>query len=402
MPTLVSTRRTHVLIILGNAIVGGMEMSVKRLIARLPRDAHAVSCLCPCEGALADDLRGHGCDVHIVPIDGEPSWRTVHYGALLVRTAGVDVIHAHLANAHVLGGLIGHLAGVPVLAHVHGRGVDMADVEVHRLVDSHVCVVSRSAYYQALGAGIRRDRLHCVSNGVDLDEFAPRDRHDAVRAAVGLSARDTVIGFVGRLSPEKGPDVFLRAAAIASNTLPALRFVMLGEGPMRSDLDTLARRLGVAHSVRFAGLQDDLANWYPSLDVVVSTSWTEGLPLALMEAMACERPVIATRVGGVAELIAHGVTGLLCPAGDASPIAQAMVRLATSAEQRRALGHAARRHVAKHHDVRRVVDDIARLYATVAHAHVDPRVDRRFNPLSTVNGAAHGRSSADALGQPSR
>jgi len=125
-------RRVHVLQVLGNAIVGGMEMSLIRLARELPRASFRVSVLCPFESFITSELRNAGCDVLIAPVRSDPGWESIQTAATYVVDEHVDVVHAHLSNAHVLGALVSSLTERPCVATVHGRSVTMLDLEAHR------------------------------------------------------------------------------------------------------------------------------------------------------------------------------------------------------------------------------------------------------------------------------
>ena len=133
--------RIHVLEIIGNAIVGGMENSVLRLIEGLPPERFAVSALCPFESPYTDRLRAAGAEVHVAPMPDDPPWSAILLASTLVKANAVDVIHAHLPNAHVLAGVTGRLTGKPVLATIHGRQLTTLDLEVHRSAGTHLHVV---------------------------------------------------------------------------------------------------------------------------------------------------------------------------------------------------------------------------------------------------------------------
>ena len=195
--------------------------------------------------------------------------------------------------------------------------------------------VSEAAYRHALGAGVPRDRLRLIRNAVDGERFAPPLGERAPGAAA-------VVGFVGRLSPEKHPRLFVRMAARVHEQRPDVRFVLVGDGPLRASLEHEAAELGVADAMDFLGERRDVDAVLRSLDVLVLTSWHEGTPLAVLEAMATGVPVAATDVGGVPELVRHRETGLLFPAGDEGGGAAAVLALLEDGAWRRRLGAAAR------------------------------------------------------------
>src|SRR3954452_1313859 len=184
-----ASARTHILEIVGNAIVGGMENYVVRLVERLPRDRYGVSVLAPFESTFTDQLRDLGADVFITQITDEPSWQSIQLASSLIQSRAVDVIQSHLPNAHVLAGLAGRLTGRPVLATVHGRAMTTIDMEVQRLAATHLAVVCRQSYFQALGVGIDPRHVHFIPNGVDTTQFRPQPARDgALRSRFGIGA----------------------------------------------------------------------------------------------------------------------------------------------------------------------------------------------------------------------
>ena len=216
--------RVHVLEVIGNDIVGGMETWVERLIQRLPRQRFAVTALCPYESPYTDRLRALDIEVLVTPMPEDPLWDSIQMTAALVRAGGIDLLHAHLPNAHMLAGLAGSLTGTPVVSTIHGRQLTALDLEVHRAVGSHLSVVCRQSYFHALGLGVSAGQLSCDINGVDTQVFQPRAaRAGDLRRSLGLPADTPLVGFVGRLSPEKGPEVFVRAALLLRSRCPAAR-----------------------------------------------------------------------------------------------------------------------------------------------------------------------------------
>jgi glycosyltransferase involved in cell wall biosynthesis len=156
--------------------------------------------LCPFESHVTAALRDAGCDVLIAPVRDDPVWLTVQLAAAFVDDCGVDVVHAHLANAHVLGALVSALTERPCLATIHGRTVSMLDLEAHRMSESmHMSVVCQAAYHHALALGVPRERLHHVPNGVP-SSGVPLPA-GAFAASLGVAPDAPLVGFVGRLSP---------------------------------------------------------------------------------------------------------------------------------------------------------------------------------------------------------
>ena len=387
-----ASARTNILQIVGNAIVGGMENYVVRLVERLPRDRFDVSVLAPFESPFTDQLRDAGADVFITQITDEPSWQSIQLASALIQSRSIDVIQSHLPNAHVLAALAGRLSGRPVLATVHGRAMTTLDMEVHKLAATQLAVVCRHSYFQALGVGIDPSHVHYLPNGVDTERFRPeRVRDGALRTRFAIAAQTPLVGFVGRLSAEKGPDLFLRMAVAVRAQVSTAEFVLVGDGAMLKQLQIFARQFGIADAVHFAGSQDDMPAVFNELDVVVSSSLTEAMPLAVMEAMASGVPVVACKVGGIPDLVAHGVTGWLADAGDVEMLATRVVELLADDAGRAAMAAAARERAVARMGLDQSVDATMRLLLQLV-AQREPA--RRFGTLHEAarpiraNGAA--------------
>ncbi|MGH7307127.1 MAG: glycosyltransferase [Candidatus Rokuibacteriota bacterium] len=300
----------------------------------------------------------------------------------VLREARPHIVHTHTAKAGMLGRLAARWCGVPRIVHTYhghvlqgyfGRTKTRLFVGFERWLarrTDRLLAVSERVRQDLLDLGVgRRDRFDVVPLGLDLDRFMSAEaERGSLRREQGFSSRDLLVGIVARLVPVKMHEVFLRSAAEVSRRLPESRFVVVGDGERRAELETLARSLGLGGRVRFLGWRADLDRIYADLDVVVLTSRNEGSPVSLIEAMAAARPVVATRVGGVPDLVDHGVSGLLAPPGDAAAVAEAIVALLGDDDRRRRLGEAGRKRVYPAFSAQRLVADIDRLYSDLVAA----------------------------------
>ena len=304
--------RTHILEVLGNAIVGGMENYVRNLAANLPSNEFKVSLLCPFESPYTVLLRSEGRDVYIAPLRDDPPWRTVELICTLVRETGVDLLHAHLMNAHTVAAMAGRLCGTPTVATLHGMSLHPQEISVARTTGSHTIVVCREAWSQALAVGLAPERVSLVPNGVDLATYHPMSAEPAeFRRTINVGPADLLVGFVGRLAWEKGPDKFLKAAEYILQRRPDVHFAMVGTGLMEKDLAATIRRAGLESRIHMIGLAREPHRIYPALDLLLHTSRADAMPLTILEAMASGVPVVAIGVGGVPEIVATGETGIL-------------------------------------------------------------------------------------------
>ena len=400
--------RIHVLEVIGNAIVGGMETYVERLVENLPPERFAITALCPFESPFTERLRSRDIEVLVTPMPDDPPWSSVQMTCAMIKAGAIDLLHAHLPNAHVLAGIAGRLTGKPVLATLHGHRVGVLDLEVHRNAGTHLSVVCRQSYFHALGLGISAGQLSCNPNGVDTEAFRPRPRPtDGLRAALGIPASGKVVGFLGRLSPEKGPDVFLRAALLSQAKLADTHFVFVGDGPLAPQLRESIARFRLEGRVHLAGLRRDIATVLNDIDVLVSSSHSEAMPLAVMEAMASGLPVVATRVGGVPDMIDQGESGWLVAPNDFEEIATRLQQILGTPGELARMSAAARQRAVEKMALSDTVERMAALMTRLVPSRTTQREisavvnepgRRRLAPArsggATVVAAANGNDTA--------
>jgi glycosyltransferase involved in cell wall biosynthesis len=374
MSAVATSQRVRVLEIAGNAIVGGMEKYVERLVASLPADRFEITCVCPFESPFAETLRTLGADVFITPVRDDPAWSSIVSTAALVRARRIDVMHAHLSNAHVLASLVSGLTRVPVLVTIHGRTLPLIDIEAYRLHRSRFSVVCQNALLHALSLGVSEADVELIPNGVDTARFIVKSGDAWLQRKLQLAPEVPLVGFVGRLSPEKAPARFLQMAAQLHTSHPELHFAMVGTGPLRAALAARAARMHLQEHVHFTGALDDMPRVYSNLQLLVMTSESEGRPLALMEAMAAGLPVVAPDVGGIAEIIVHGHSGILVPPHDTDALVYAVQELLDDSGRATRLGQAARKRACEHFAQSISFEAMARLLQHVASATDLPQV----------------------------
>lgn len=222
--------------------------------------------------------------------------------------------------------------GLPVAVKVCGSDIHQLDLypariagTVHALVNADAVVaVSTDLSRKVVELGADKSKVHVVYNGVDSDLFCPGCRFQA-RERLGLASDKQTLLFVGNLVPVKGLDILLGACSKLANRAPSFQCHIIGDGPLRSTLERTALHAGLTHSVIFHGAkpQSELPDWYRAADIVVLPSYSEGIPNVLLEASACGRPFIATRVGGIPELPRSGMTKLV-PPGSIAELANAI------------------------------------------------------------------------------
>lgn len=247
---------------------------------------------------------------------GKFDLRTIRKVRRFLREEKIDILHTHNYKTDILGLVAAKMAGIRTVATAHGyTGVSRAvsfyeqlDRSALRFFD-RVVVVSDSIL-----PSFPRHKKVVIPNGIDAHEFSTTSgQRLAVREELGLAARDFVIGTVGRLSKEKNQKLLLQVTGVLVTRCPYLKVLIVGAGPELENLKGEVTRAKLEGRVIFAGLRTDMPHLYSAMDVFILPSLTEGVPLTILEAMAAGVPVIATRVGGIPQMIEEGETGLLVP-----------------------------------------------------------------------------------------
>lgn len=291
----------------------------------------------------------------------------------LFRRVRPAIVHTHKSKAGVVGRIAAWLAGVPVTLHTfHGlvfKGYFSAwktrlIVLVERLLALRTDVlvaVSELQRDELLTDRIAAPaRIRTVPLGVDLEPFLNRRRCDAgFREELGFGASTRLVGIVARLVPIKGVDIFLAAAEQVVGAVPDVRFVVIGDGELRADLESVARTRMLRGRVRFTGFRNDMARIYGSLDLSVLSSHHEGLPVALLESVACGCYVVASRVGGVPDLLRSERIGLMVAPGDPDALTGGILR---ALRERREIADEERRKVVESYGLARLAQDFSHLY----------------------------------------
>lgn len=387
--------RISILEIIGTATRGGMENYIANFLKTLPRDKFRVTCICPCESPFTKALRHLDVeDVYITPLADNPEWRSIQVALEVIQLHQVDVLHAHMPKSHVLAGIAGCLAHKPVVATVHGMHVTAHELGVALAVKSHLITNCQETYMQALALGVPPERVNLFYNGVDTRDFSPGKSGKKLRDAINVSASSTLIGFVGRLEYEKGPDLFLSAAHYIHNILPNVHFAVVGDGSMLKKLRQMCKQFRLDHHLHFLDWSTDIGDVYPAFDLVAHTSRNDGTSLVLLEAMACGRPVVGMAVGGVREIIENEHTGMLVAPGDWEALGIQIIQLLEQPQLLKSMGIAARDRVEEHFNVLTNTRQTSDLLRQVALSRdIDQKGKNKYKVSQGLNGFGSSRIS---------
>ena len=317
-------------------------------------------------------LEAAGRAVHVVPkrraFDVGLLWALVR----LFRREGVGLVHCHDLQAATYGTLAAKVARIPAILTVHGLGIFRQRrsgallPRLGRWMDRVVFVGHWLQRHAAEQLGVRPRRPRVIHNGVDVDAFHPGDPGPELRAELRLAPGAPVVGTVGNLRPVKDYPTLVRAFARARQRVSDAVLVFVGDGGERPKLEALAAELGIADAVRFAGDRSDVPRLLRLFDVFALSSQTEGISIALLEAMASGLPAVVTDTGGNPEVVAEGHTGHLVPVGDADRLGDALAGLLSDPGRQRAWGAAARERVVADFSFERMLREYEALYDQLA------------------------------------
>jgi len=303
----------------------------------------------------------------------------------LIRTERPDIVHTHTAKAGALGRLAAFVCNMTrhdgqkclVVHTFHGNVLSgyfgRATTTLTRLMEqalariTDVIITISETQRREIVDKFRiapTDKVAVVPLGLDFGEIQNSAEDRSIRSELVIGSNDVVFGYVGRFVPIKDLPTLMSAFAIVIERVPSAKLLLVGDGDRRHEIESLAAGIRIGDAVRFTGWRRDIGRVYGGVDVVVLASRNEGTPVALIEALAAGRPVVATRVGGVIDVVRDGETGLLVPPGNANALADAMIRLALSASERERMGAAGRRQMIDQFTSDRLVKNIDALYST--------------------------------------
>jgi len=362
----------HALQLIDGLNIGGAEILLRELSVGLLRRGFRVSIGYSSSGPLVQELTSLGLPLTRLPrlLRIDPILFCGMVG--LIRRESPQIVHTHLFKSDFHGRLAARIAGVPVVVStLHSIDPWAQERSLGRLygwtahfADRVIAVSEDVRRFHATYTGIPEEKLVTIENGVDIHRFAGLESAGrSVRKELDIDNAALVFGVVGRLTPPKDHSTFLKAAALILQKAPQARFLLVGEGPLRKDLELQAQEIGLGNALIFTGLRKDIPAVLAAVDVLVFSSLWEGLPVALLEGMAAARPVVATAVGGIPEVVLPDKSAILVPPGDADALAQACLRLASDSATRHSMGQAGLERVVARYSIDAMIDRTAALYA---------------------------------------
>jgi glycosyltransferase involved in cell wall biosynthesis len=374
--TTADVRRIHVLQVTHGAVWGGGERHILSLLEAFRDREQKLSLAVFTDGRLARQARRLGTDVTVIPKrfrgDPAPLWGLIRW----IRRSGVDLVHTHMLSGNMYGRVAARLARTRLVTTLHyidpqalpflhpflQRLFFDSDIRLSAICD-RIITTSEHMRRELLSRGMNESKLVSILNGINPEMIdIPAGTRERLRKEFSLSADATVVGMAARLVPVKNFTSYLDAARMLLQQGLDATFMVIGDGPLRADLEAHARVLGIADRVIFTGFRDDIMELMSMIDLAVLSSNSETSAYGVSEAMAMGKPVVATAVGGVPELIEHGRSGWLCKPGDASALADGIRDVLSDHELANRLSVEAKRTVRERLSLDRMADELLLAY----------------------------------------
>ncbi len=344
----------NILILNGGRGWGGIESHTVTLASALAERGHKVIVGCPRKGIVMKNAAAAGLSTRDIEVINSADVFALLKIISLASAENVEVIIANLGKEYWPAAVAAMLLGIKVIFVRHQA--DRLKKLTSRLIRLHVnrvAAVSAAVKKTLMESGVPETKIGVIYNAVDLKRFDPSTADLLLaRREIGLNADDIVVGTAGKLEEGKGVFELVRATALLSKNHPSLKLLFVGDGPEKARLEKEAERLSIRDRVVFAGIRDDMRKMYAAMDIfVLPSTCTEAFGMVIIEAMAMGRPVVATEIGGIPEVVKHGSNGLLVRPGDHIALAGAVSRLMDDAGLSSCLSREGRSSVERHYSV---------------------------------------------------
>jgi glycosyltransferase involved in cell wall biosynthesis/peptidoglycan/xylan/chitin deacetylase (PgdA/CDA1 family) len=340
---------------------------------------HQLFVACPSHGPLTEALRAEGAEVLVFPMRKTYDLLAIYRIYKVLRKYKIDVIHSHGLLVNILSRVASYLANTRVsisTAHIplnlksrkQAQNVlEKLMVPYYLIMDNltslfnqKVIAVSHAVKRDLMEQGVDPKRIVVVQNGIDLTRG--RRNNQNTKGKLKRNGKNPIVGTITRLSPQKDIPTFLKMAALVIKDVPKTQFLIVGDGEKRKELQDLAEKLGLGDHVRFLGYRKDVPDLLKTFDIFALSSLWEGLPIVILEAMAAEKPVVATAVDGVAEVVEHGKTGLLAEPKRPDLLAKFAIELIRNPNRAKEMGKRGRERLERSFSINRVINTVEQIY----------------------------------------
>jgi glycosyltransferase involved in cell wall biosynthesis len=363
-------RKINVVHLVEELTIGGLEKILAAIVLNLDKNKYNVSVWCLREGGFfADKLVKEGIDVRILHISTSRNPLSIYKLYKLLKRHKFDIIHTHAYSAGTIGRVSAFLAGVPVIiSHNHSvydyynKFYHLVEWILSLVTDRVICISEVVNRFVNKTQMINAGKLITIHNGIDDVCDVTEKSSSYLKKELGIPINHSVIGTIAHLEEHKGLKYLLEAASLLLASRRDISFLFVGEGALKEKLKKLCVDLKIEKTVIFAGERNDMPEILFSIDIFVLPSLREGLPLTILEAMACGRPVIATNVGGIPEAVKDGENGILVYPKDPEALYRAMNELLGDREKREKMGRIGKRMCDESFRAQTMVEKIEDLY----------------------------------------
>lgn len=363
-------QKTNILQIIATLDIGGAERQLVELVKRLDKNKYNVTVCCITRGGpMEENLKKLGIEYHLLHKRFKFDFTVIFKLTRLIRQKKIDLVHTWNFTANAWGRLCAWVAGVPIIiASEHGtfspvlKRQILVDKLLSKCTDKIITVSNNFKECIERIEKIPHEKIIAIHNGIDINEFGTSVNNANLKNELKIDKECPVVGIVARLDPLKDHESFLRAAEYIIKKMPEVRFLIVGDGELRGKLESLAKEVGLSKKVIFTGFRRDITNILSIINVFVLCSISEALGIAVLEAMASSKPVVATNVGGIPEVVKDEETGILVPPGNPEALAESITRLLKNKEEARRIGLAGRRRVEKYFDIKLKVKKVEEIY----------------------------------------
>jgi len=364
----------RILYIISGDVWGGAEAQASSLILGLQKLSFStLNVILFNYGRLATTLHQKGVPINIIPEAGGTSAQIVYRCFRYVRALRPDIVHVHGFKENLLGGLGARFGGAKAIIRTfHGMGLIGARIKYDAVekinaffLSNAIIAVSEDLKKRLTSLGFPKRKIMVIHNGVLPVQTVSSQKIATLKNSFMIPSDVSVIGTVGRLVAVKDHKTFLDGAKIILRTNKKTRFIIVGDGPMKSELEAYANSIGIENEVCFAGFRTNIADFLGMFDIFAMTSLHEGIPMALLEAMSLSKPVIVTKVGGIPEIVKDSTSGILIPPRNPDALAEACLKVLADTNLVRKLGTRAMQAIQEHYSIEFCVNKTKKLYETV-------------------------------------
>lgn len=372
-------RKTSILYLSTSSGPGGAERVISSLAASIDLARYRPLLCLFRPGWLQEQSESRGVRTFVIPTQGMTDWRWALQFKRLLEQEKIDLIHAHEFDANTQGAFVAALAGLPMVATIHGKNYFWEKLRrrlAYRWVSRNATMVAVSEDLKQFiveKVGVSPSQVKVLYNGVDVFPNCDSIEVGECRKELGLPPSHQIVGVVGNLYPVKGHQYLIDSIPAVLSKCPNTSFVFAGRGELEAELRGQVHRLGLDARVFFLGLRQDIPRILSVIDVFVLPSLSEGLSMAILEAMIAGKPVVATQVGGNPELVLDGETGFLIPPRDSQALAASLTTLLMNKQQAEQFGERGKRRAERQFSLQNMVCAYQALYDECIRSRVYPR-----------------------------